>query len=191
MSGWIYQNKKENWDITFLCGIYNVVINKFYFDVSCGSDRWRKLWCYSNRRTPCMPFSKHPVFHFAPVFQWPRFPLCITQNSSVVDTCMGLLPDTNNCGSGMPGTFPTQPQVRDARAVMPIGITNQRFPLKSVTGKTFPAFCMLHNPLLWLSPSILHHYMGISDVRCTKSKNLKRFSSRLAVASAQSIANKC
>ena len=30
--------------------------------------------------------------------------------------------------------------VRDARAVMHAGIANWRFPMKSVAGKTFPAF---------------------------------------------------
>ena len=50
----------------------------------------------------------------------------------------------------MPGTFSPPPQVSDPdmhhgmcshpRAVMHAGITNLRFPLKAVAGKTLPAF---------------------------------------------------
>ena len=61
---------------------------------------------------------------------------------------MGLLPDTQNRGLRMRRKcrerFPRHrglaiPTCIKARAVMHAGIANQRFPLKSVAGKMFPA----------------------------------------------------
>ena len=66
---------------------------------------------------------------------------------------MGLLPDTQNWGCACAGyagnVFPatavlrsrhTSRHVRDARAVMHAGVANYWFTLKSMAGKTFPAF---------------------------------------------------
>ena len=55
---------------------------------------------------------------------------------------------------GMPGTFSLSLRVsdldihHDARAVMHVGIANQRFPLKSVARKTFPTFPAHAQPAL-------------------------------------------
>ena len=64
----------------------------------------------------------------------------------------GFLPNTYNCGLRMRRecreclprhrglAIPTCITTRAVRAVMYAGIANQRFPLKSVAGKAFPAF---------------------------------------------------
>ena len=65
--------------------------------------------------------------------------------------CMGLLPDTQNCRCACAGNawnvFPVTTgarsrhasrHVRDARAVMHVGIANLRFPLKSAAGENVP-----------------------------------------------------
>ena len=65
---------------------------------------------------------------------------------------MGLLPDTLNCGlriaPGMPRTFSPPPQVSGPNMHHGTCVT-QRFPLKLVAGKTFPAHAQ---------PVILHIY---------------------------------
>ena len=62
---------------------------------------------------------------------------------------MGLLPDTQNYGLRMRRecfprhhglAIPTFITARPARAVLHAGIAKQRFPLKSVAGKTFPVW---------------------------------------------------
>ena len=60
---------------------------------------------------------------------------------------MGLLPDNEIAHApGMPGPFLPPPWItdpdtcRDSRAVMHAEIANWQFPVKSVVGKTFPAF---------------------------------------------------
>ena len=58
----------ENVEIAFMCGVHNVVVYKFDPDVSSRTDRWRKSHWQNNRPTPCIAFSKHPVFHIPYVY---------------------------------------------------------------------------------------------------------------------------
>ena len=58
-----------------------------------------------------------------------------------------------NAGNVFPGTVGLRSRhaswhVRDARAVMHVGIANWRFPLKSVAGNTFPAFPVHAQPAI-------------------------------------------
>ena len=77
-------------------------------------------------------------------------------------------------------------------------------PSKAVPGK-FPSSgepskqnCLqnranFHRPRVWqiVLASSVKNYLKISNIRCAKSQNLKSFSSRLAVAFAQSIEARC
>ena len=61
-----------------------------------------------------------------------------------------------NAGNVFPATLCLQSRhasrhVRDARAVMHVGIANWRFPLMSVAGKTFPAFPAHAQPAIYAS----------------------------------------
>ena len=74
------------------------------------------------------------------------------QNNPITDgnsfSCMGLLPETQNCGCACTGNtgnvFPVIAgkrfwhASRHVRAVMHAGIANQRFPLKSAAGENVP-----------------------------------------------------
>ena len=70
-----------------------------------------------------------------------------------------------NAGNGFPATAGWRSRhasrhVRDARAVMHVGIANLRFPLKSVAGKTFPAFpahAQLALLRIWQEAHCAHH----------------------------------
>ena len=60
-------------EISFLRDTQDVVCCKFEFDASRWTGRWQKSSGRENRPTRGMLFSKHPVFHFAPMF-----PFCPT-----------------------------------------------------------------------------------------------------------------
>ena len=81
---------------------------------------------------------------------------CVKKHLLMHDTSIGLLPVKfgGAHAPGMPGTFSLPPRVsdpdmRDARAVMHAGIANKRFPLKSVAGKTFPEFPVHAQPAIF------------------------------------------
>ena len=65
-SNWCQNASK--FEISFLWDKQNVVYCKFDFGVWRWTRRWQKSNGRENRPTPDMHFSKHSVFHFAPMF---------------------------------------------------------------------------------------------------------------------------
>ena len=66
-SEFIYQKG----EISFLWDIKTLPYYcKFDFHACRWTGRWQKSSGLQNRPTPCMFFSKHPVFHFAPMFHF-------------------------------------------------------------------------------------------------------------------------